>query len=58
MGAAALDFLSAEECLLQAETCERKAQSLSLDHELRQVWLEVAAQWLRLARNAEDRAKA
>jgi hypothetical protein len=58
MAAADPEFLSAEDCLAHAEKCERKARSLSVEHELRRVWLEVAAQWILLARDSEDRAKA
>jgi hypothetical protein len=52
------EFLSVEECLAHAETCQRKAQFVSLDHELRHGWFEVAVQWLLLAREAEARGKA
>jgi hypothetical protein len=37
--------------------CEREAQSLTANRELRSIWIDVAAQWRRLAKNAEARAK-
>jgi hypothetical protein len=50
-------FLSAEACWAHAKVCEREAQSLIANNELRSIWIDVAAQWRRLAKNAEARAK-
>ena len=48
--------MSPEECLAQAEECERMAQSLGPDSaDLRETMREVAAQWRRLAANAKAR---
>ena len=49
---------SAEECRAHAETCERMADSIGPDDVgLRGMMREVAAQWRRLADDAEDRSK-
>jgi hypothetical protein len=37
--------------------CEREAQSRIANNELRSIWIDVAAQWRRLAKDAEARAK-
>jgi hypothetical protein len=49
--------LSAEECRAHAETCELMAASLGPDNlGLRDIMLEVSAQWRRLAEDTEARA--
>jgi hypothetical protein len=52
------EFLSAEECLAHAETCEHAARFLSGPDELQRVLLEIAALWRKRARVAAARSKA
>jgi len=52
------EFLSAEECLAHAETCEHAARFLGGPDELQRVLLEVAAQWRKGAGDAAARSKA
>jgi hypothetical protein len=48
--------MSAEECRANAEKCDQMAESLGPDNApLREVMREVAAQWRRLAADAEAR---
>jgi hypothetical protein len=51
--------MSPEECRAHAETCERMAESLGPDADvgLRDMMRDVAAQWRRLADDAEARRK-
>jgi len=50
--------MSAEECRAHAETCERMAEAVGPnDVQLRDSMREVAAQWRRLADDAEARSK-
>ena len=53
-----LEFVSAEECLAHAETCEHAARFLSGPDELQRVLLEIAALWRKRARGAAARSKA